>query len=90
MVLSTGTDLPPPNKRVQNTNKGNGKSGSQANGKLRERHSTPQEHLISLISKERALDLESGHLRLLALSLTGCVILDNLVIFLSLSLLSVK
>lgn len=59
-------------------------------GNYEETHPTPREHLISLISEERALDLESGLLRLLALSLTGCVILDNLIIFLSLSLLFFK
>lgn len=50
-------------------------------GNYEERHPTPQDHLISLISKERAVDLESGLMRLLTWSLTGCVILDSLLIF---------
>ena len=50
------------------------------------RHPTPQQHLISVTSKERALDLELGQLRLWVLPLNG-VTLDNLLIFLSLSFL---
>ena len=47
---------------------------------------SPQEYLISLTSKERALDLELGLLRLWVLPLNG-VTLNNLLIFLSLSFL---
>ena len=49
-------------------------------------HPSPQEYLISLTSKERALDLELGLLRLWVLPLNG-VTLNNLLIFLSLSFL---
>lgn len=87
MVFRTRADLPPPTKRVQNTKNVNfGKSGPQANGKFPGEAPYSRGTAISLISKKRALHLESGHLCLLGLALAGFVII-HLFIFLSLSFL---